>query len=38
VRCQECEEKREIAQQDRARLHGMARDEASLFPDMTGSQ
>jgi DnaK suppressor protein len=36
VRCQRCEEEREIAQQDRTRLNGMARNEASLFADVTG--
>jgi DnaK suppressor protein len=37
VRCQGCDEKREIAQ-DRARHLVQPRDEASLFPDVTGSQ
>jgi hypothetical protein len=37
VRCQGCDEKREIAQ-DRARHLAQPRDEASLFPDVTGAQ
>ena len=35
VRCQGCEEQREIAQQDRARHLALTRDDASLFPDVT---
>ena len=38
VRCQECEEKREMAQQDRARHHIQPRDSFSLFPDVIGCQ
>jgi RNA polymerase-binding transcription factor DksA len=37
VRCEVCEERREIAQ-DRARHLALARDDASLFPAVTGSQ
>jgi DnaK suppressor protein len=36
VRCQECEEKRELAQRDRARHHIQPRDSFSLFPDVIG--
>jgi RNA polymerase-binding transcription factor len=38
VRCQGCEEKREFAQQDRARHLALTRDEASLFPEVTSWQ
>jgi DnaK suppressor protein len=34
-RCQGCEEKREFAQQDRARQLALTRDDASLFPEVT---
>ena len=37
VRCQSCEEKREIAE-GRSRHPGQARQGASLFPDVTGWQ
>jgi RNA polymerase-binding transcription factor len=37
VRCQGCEEKREIAE-DRSRHSGQPRQSASLFPDVTGWQ
>jgi DnaK suppressor protein len=37
VRCQACEERREIAQNHARRL-AQPRDAASLFPDMTGWQ
>jgi hypothetical protein len=38
VRCQGCEEKREFAQQDRARHLALTRDDASLFPGVTSWQ
>jgi DnaK suppressor protein len=38
VRCQACEEKREFAQQDRARHLALTRDDASLLPELTSWQ
>jgi DnaK suppressor protein len=38
MRCQRCEEKREMAQQGRGRHLALVRNNASLFPDVTSRQ